>query len=98
MPGELLLPRKPPSSTSRSTLRAPYDFDRQNNHGMECEYFRSFRYFEPDIQPGAIIAHADRGPGPDLRVRVDDDVIEVVQLEQVLQLPREAAGRGWHRR
>ena len=47
---------------------------------MECEYFRSFRYFEPDIQPGAIIAHADRGPGPDLRVRVDDDVIEVVSL------------------
>jgi len=44
---------------------------------MECEYFRSFRYFEPDIQPGAIIAHADGGPGPDFRVRVDDDVIEV---------------------
>ena len=46
---------------------------------MEYEYFRSFRYFEPDIQPGAIIAHADRGPGPgpDFRVRVDDNVIGV---------------------
>ncbi len=69
----------------RSTLRQWYDFDRHNGHGMECEYFNSFHYLEPDIQSGAI-THADR---PDFRIRVSNGVIgvEVTRLFTPLASP-----------
>ncbi len=40
---------------------------------MECEYFNSFRYFEPEIQ-SSTITHAD---SPDFRVNVSDRVVGV---------------------
>jgi hypothetical protein len=74
---------------SRSTLRAPYDLDRRNGHCMEAAHFRSFYYFEPDIQSGhhcepniqfkldiqsGVITHAD---SPDFRIRVGNNIIGV---------------------
>jgi hypothetical protein len=40
---------------------------------MECEYFKSFRYFEPEIQSGSV-THCD---SPDFRVDVSDRVVGV---------------------
>jgi hypothetical protein len=40
---------------------------------MECEYFRSFRYFEPDIQSGSV-THDDT---PDFRAEVGDRVVGI---------------------
>jgi hypothetical protein len=61
------------ATTSRSMLRAPYDFDRRNKHCKEAAYFRSFYHFEPDIQSG-VITHAD---SPDFRIRAGDNIIGV---------------------
>jgi hypothetical protein len=60
-----------------SKLRSLYEFDRRNNQDMEGRYFKSFQYFEPDIQSGLVIGQAERRPGPDFRVRVGDNVIGV---------------------
>lgn len=65
-----------PAPKPRSGLQAPYDFDRQNNHGMELTYFKSFQHFEPNLR-GDIIAHADRKPGPDFRVRAGNKIVGV---------------------
>jgi hypothetical protein len=54
-------------------LRSPTDFDRQDTHAGECEYFRSFHNFEPDIQSG-LVTHAD---SPDFRVQVGNNIIGV---------------------
>lgn len=74
---------------SRSTLRAPYDFDRRDGHCMEAAHFRSFYHFEADIQsahhfkPGVqfeldiqsgVIIHAD---SPDFRIQVGNNLIGV---------------------
>ena len=58
---------------TRSNLRSPFDFNRQNNHEMECVFFKSFRHFEPDAQVGTI-THAD---SPDFRIAADNRVIGV---------------------
>jgi hypothetical protein len=52
---------------------------------MECEYFSSFRYFEPEIQSGSI-THSE---SPDFRVNVTDRVIGV----EVTQLFKPRSGR-----
>jgi hypothetical protein len=74
---------------SKSTLRAPYDFDRRDGHCMEAAHFRSFYHFEPDIRSdhqltptvtfdhdvkSGIVTHADI---PDFRIRVGNSIIGV---------------------
>ena len=58
---------------SRSALRSPFDFNWQDTSKMESEYFKSFRYFEPEIQSGST-THDD---SPDFRVNVSDRVVGV---------------------
>jgi hypothetical protein len=70
---------------SRSALRSPYDFDRQDGSQMECEYFKSFRYLEPEVRFGNI-THSD---SPDFRVDMSDRVIGV----EVIQLFKRQSGR-----
>jgi hypothetical protein len=74
-----------PVKQPRSALRSPSDFDRQDKRQMECEYFTSFRYFEPAIQSENVI-HAEH---PDFRVDVGGRVIGV----EVTQLFKPASGR-----
>jgi hypothetical protein len=52
---------------------------------MECEYFHSFKHFEPEIRSGRI-THGER---PDFRVDVSDRVIGV----EVTQLFKPRSGR-----
>src|SRR6266571_1590540 len=58
---------------SRSPLRSPSDFDRQDGPQMESEYFKSFRYFEPEIQSGSFTHH----DSPDFLVDVGEHVVGV---------------------
>jgi hypothetical protein len=58
---------------TRSVLQSPFGFDRQDGRQMECEYFHSFRYFEPEIQSGRI-THDDR---PDFLVEIGDRIVGV---------------------
>ena len=73
------------SRPSRSPLRSPFDFNREDGRQMECEYFHSFRHFEPEIQSSSIT----HGESPDFRVDVSDRVIGV----EVTQLFRPRSGR-----
>ena len=57
----------------RSALQSPADFDRQDGRQMECEYFRSFRYFEPVIESGTI-THDD---SPDFRADFENRIVGV---------------------
>jgi hypothetical protein len=71
------------ATKTRSTLRAVYDLDRRDGHGMEAAHFRSFYHFEPDIQSShdfdcdvqsGVITHAD---SPDFRIRLVKKIIGV---------------------
>lgn len=67
----------------RSALRSRFDFDRQDKHEMECTYFKSFRYFERDIQSADVV----RAESPDFCVKVGDRVIGVEITKMYKGLP-----------
>jgi hypothetical protein len=59
---------------ARSILRSPFDFDRHSrDREIECVYFNSFRYFEPDARIGPFT----RAESPDFRIAADNRVIGV---------------------
>lgn len=71
---------------SRSALRSPSDFNRQDNRQMEREYFNSFRYFETEIQLGNIT----QDESPDFRVDFSDRVVGV-EVTRLFKPGREQA-------
>jgi hypothetical protein len=75
--------RKKPQS--RQALQSRVDFDRRDGRQMECEYFTSFRYFEPVIQSGTV-THDD---SPDFLVEFSDRIVGV----EITQLFRPESGR-----
>ncbi|MGC2519592.1 MAG: hypothetical protein WA373_10880 [Burkholderiales bacterium] len=72
---------------SRSALRSPFDFDRQDGRQMEIEYFKSFQHFEREIQSDNF-THGEKQI-PDFLVRVSDRVVGV----EVTQLFKPKGGR-----